>query len=59
MGTPSGNPNDPDDAPADPPQPVFSEEFWGGFSSGYEGPDRRRADRGPPADGERRERRSR
>jgi hypothetical protein len=40
----------------DPPEPVTSDEFWGGFSSGYEGPDRRRADRGAPGGGERRQR---
>ena len=37
-----------------PPPPALSDEFWGGFASGYEGPDRRMADRGNPGGGERR-----
>ena len=52
--SPAG-PHDRDDD-ADPAEPDTSQDFAGGFSSGYEGPDRRRGDRGAPGGGERRQR---
>ena len=47
-------PQQPSVAAPPPAPPALSDEFWGGFASGYEGPDRRVANRGNPGGGERR-----